>query len=88
MTYPDPAKSPPAPPSQQAPPPSPRPLRASRQLERFGNNIELVMNSSRINAVNERGVSTGRRENLVVRDGEVKLFADCLRQEPDLIFGG
>lgn len=33
------------------------------------------MNSSRINAVNERGVSTGRRENLIVRDNEVKLFA-------------
>jgi hypothetical protein len=45
------------------------------------------MNSSRIKAVNERGVSTGRRENLVVRDGEVKLFADRLRQEHDLVFG-
>jgi len=40
------------------------------------------------NAVNERGVSTGRRENLIVRDSEVKLFADRLRQEQDLIFGG
>ena len=53
---------------------------------------ETTLNPSwippRVDALNERRVSTGRRENFIIGDGDVKLFADHLRKAQGRFFGG